>query len=160
MYKTKVEFNTNAGVIPAGKILNEKELKNYFSEEEIEKYKKDKYLLVIKVPDIVIDNSPSQKEKKGVEIKNINEMNDEEILEYAAELGISKDDADDAYNAIVEFDYKPLKAGPLKKYAQIIGANLENATKKDEYIEAINELLEGSKEPLPSGDKNSNESDV
>lgn len=145
MIKTKVEFTTSKGVIPVGTILDAKELKKHFTSEEIEKFKKDKYLEEIIVPNIENKFVESKTKNETVVIVNIDEMSYEQLQEYAQELGIdttSFEDSDEIFDAIIDFDYASLKVGPLKKYAQIIGANIEGKTLKDEYIAAISEVLE------------------
>ncbi|MFY9088954.1 hypothetical protein [Arcobacter aquimarinus] len=146
MTKTKVEFTTSKGVIPVGKILDEKELNTYFTTEEIEEFKKNKYLEEIIVPNIEVKSAEIKSKKaKTVVIVHIDAMNDQQLEEYAQELGIDTtifEDSDEVFNAITDFDYASLKVGPLKKYAQIIGANIEGKTGKDEYIAAIAEVLE------------------
>lgn len=146
MTKTKVEFTTSKGVIPVGRILDEKELNTYFTTEEIEEFKKNKYLEEIIVPNIEVKSAEIKSKKaKTVVVVNINEMSDEQLNEYAQELGIDTtafEDSDETYDAIIDFDYESLKVGPLKKYAQIVGANIEGKTGKDDYIAAIAEVLE------------------
>lgn len=145
MTKAKVEFTTAAGVVPAGSILSDKELKEHFSDDEIEDFKSSKYLEVINVPEIEILSTTSKKEEEGVEIKHIDEMEDSELEAYAQELGIdtsSHENSNETYNSIVEFDYSTLKVTPIKKFAQIIDVSLEGATKKDEYIAFLDKALE------------------
>ncbi|MFW2307562.1 hypothetical protein [Aliarcobacter butzleri] len=146
MTRTKVEFTTDKGVIPVGKILDEKELNTYFTTEEIEEFKKNKYLEEIIVPNIEVKSvEVKSKKAKTITILHINEMSDEQLEEYAQELGIDTtafEDSDEVYDAILGFDYASLKVGPLKKYAQIIGANIEGKTAKDDYIAAIVEILD------------------
>lgn len=151
MTKTKVEFTTDKGVIPVGKILDEKELNTYFTTEEIEEFKKNKYLEEIIVPNIEVKSvevksvEVKSKKAKTIAIVHINEMSDEQLEEYAQELGIDTtafEDSDEVYDAILGFDYASLKVGPLKKYAQIIGANIEGKTAKEDYIAAIVEILD------------------
>lgn len=144
MTKTRVEFTTSKGVIPVGTILDSKELKKHFTSEEIEKFKKDKYLEEIIVPNIENKSVESKTKNETVVIVNIDEMNYEQLQEYAQELGInttSFEDSDEIFDAIINFDYASLKVSPLKKYAQIIGANIEGKTGKDDYIAAIVEIL-------------------
>lgn len=144
MTRIKVEFTTNKGVIPVGTILDEKELKKHFTPKEIEQFKKDKYLEEITVPNIDINTTENKTKNEVVTIIHIDEMSDEQLQQYAQELGIditSLEDSDEVYNAITDFDYASLKVGPLKKFAQIVGANIEGKTIKDEYLAAIGEVL-------------------
>lgn len=149
MTRTKVEFRTSKSVIPAGTILDDKELKKHFSSKEIEDFKNDKYLEEIIIPNIDVkstskENKTTESKVDTVEIIHLDEMNDEQIQQYAQELGIditSLEDSDEVYNAITDFDYASLKVGPLKKFAQIVGANIEGKTLKDEYLVAISEVL-------------------
>ena len=145
MTKTRVEFTTSKGVIPVGTILDDKELKKHFSSKEIEQYKKDKYLEEIIIPNIEIKSTDNKSKNETVVIVHIDEMSDAQLQQYAQELGIdttSFEDSDEIFDAIIDFDYASLKVGALKKYAQIIGANIEGKTLKDEYIAAISEVLE------------------
>ncbi len=144
MHKTKVEFTTSKGVVPAGTILDDKELKKYFSSKEIEDFKNDKYLEEIIIPNIDIKSTVNKSNNETAVIVHIDEMSDEQLQQYAGELGIditSLEDSDEVYNAITDFDYASLKVGPLKKFAQIVGANIEGKTLKDEYLVAISEVL-------------------
>lgn len=144
MTKTKVEFTTSKGVIPVGTILDDKELKKHFSSKEIDQYKKDKYLEEIIIPNIDIKSTDNKSKNETVVIVHIDEMSDEQLQQYAGELGIDTStlkDSDEVYNAITDFDYASLKVGPLKKFAQIVGANIEGMTLKDEYLAAISEVL-------------------
>lgn len=144
MTKTKVEFTTSKGVIPVGTILDDKELKKHFSSKEIEQYKKDKYLEEIIIPNIDIKSTDNKSKNETVVIVHIDEMSDEQLQQYAGELGIDTsilEDSDEVYNAITDFDYASLKVGPLKKFAQIVGANIEGMSLKDEYLSAISEVL-------------------
>lgn len=144
MTKTKVEFTTSKGVIPVGTILDDKELKKHFNSKEIEQYKKDKYLEEIIIPNIDIKSTDNKSKNETVVIVHIDEMNDEQLQQYAGELGIDTstlEDSDEVYNAITDFDYASLKVGPLKKFAQIVGANIEGMALKDEYLSAISEVL-------------------
>lgn len=144
MTKTKVEFTTSKGVIPVGTILDDKELKKHFSSKEIEQYKKDKYLEEIIIPNIDIKSTDNKSKNETVVIVHIDEMSDEQLQQYARELGIDTsilEDSDEVYNAITDFDYASLKVGPLKKFAQIVGVNIEGMTLKDEYLAAISEVL-------------------
>lgn len=144
MHKTKVEFRTSKGVILAGTILDDKELKKHFSSKEIEDFKNDKYLEEIIIPNIDIKSTVNKSNNETAVIVHIDEMSDEQLQQYAEELGIditSLEDSDEVYNAITDFDYASLKVGPLKKFAQIVGANIENKTLKDEYLAAIGEVL-------------------
>lgn len=144
MTKTKVEFTTSKGVIPVGTILDDKELKKHFSSKEIEQYKKDKYLEEIIIPNIDIKSTDNKSKNETVVIVHIDEMSDEQLQQYAGELGIDTsilEDSDEVYNAITDFDYASLKVGPLKKFAQIVGVNIEGMTLKDEYLAAISEVL-------------------
>lgn len=144
MTKTKVEFTTSKGVIPVGTILDDKELKKHFSSKEIDQYKKDKYLEEIIIPNIDIKSTDNKSKNETVVIVHIDEMSDEQLQQYAGELGIDTstlEDSDEVYNAITDFDYASLKVGPLKKFAQIVGANIEGMTLKDEYLAAISEVL-------------------
>lgn len=144
MHKTKVEFTTSKGVITVGTILDDKELKKHFSSKEIEQYKKDKYLEEIIIPNIEIKSTDNKSKNETVVIVHIDEMSDEQLQQYAGELGIDTsilEDSDEVYNAITDFDYASLKVGPLKKFAQIVGAKIEGMTLKDEYLAAISEVL-------------------
>lgn len=150
MTKTKVEFTTSKGVIPVGTILDDKELKKHFSSKEIEQYKKDKYLEEIIIPNIDIKSTDNKSKNETVVIVHIDEMSDEQLQQYAGELGIDTsilEDSDEVYNAITDFDYASLKVGPLKKFAQIVGANIEGMTLKDEYLSAISEVLKTDDTP-------------
>lgn len=144
MTRTKVEFTTSKGVIPVGKILDDKELKKHFSFQEIKYFKVAKYLEEIIVPNIDIKSTDNKSKNEIVTIVHIDEMSDEQLQQYAGELEIditSLEDSDEVYNAITDFDYASLKVGPLKKFAQIVGANIEGMTLKDEYLAAISEVL-------------------
>lgn len=144
MHKTRVEFTTSKGVIPVGAILDDKELKKHFSSKEIEQYKKAKYLEEIIIPNIDIKSTDNKSKNETVVIVHIDEMSDEQLQQYAGELGIDTsilEDSDEVYNAITDFDYASLKVEPLKKFAQIVGANIKGMTLKDEYLAAISEVL-------------------
>ena len=111
---------------------------------DYKQFKKDKYLEEIIIPNIEIKSTDNKSKNETVVIVHIDEMSDAQLQQYAGELGIDTsilEDSDEVYNAITDFDYASLKVGPLKKFAQIVGANIEGKTIKDEYLAAIGEVL-------------------
>ncbi len=144
MTKVTVQLITALGIINAGTVLSEKDLSKYFKDDEIKQLKKDKFLVDIHIPDISTSLKTINNEI-SVELIHIDEMTDEQLTSYAKELGIdllTYEDVDEIYNAILDFDYSTLRVTPLKKYAQIIGVNLDGKTKKEECIKAIQDFLD------------------
>ncbi len=146
-HKTKVEFVLASAVIVANTIID---AKKYFTSDEIESYEKDGYLQKIEIP----IHKDLKKETKKVEIISLEEMTLENMLDYAAEIGLdvsNEEDEDLVFSEILGFDYEDLKSADLKKFALIIGANLEGMTKKEQYKEAI-EKIKTDYEPQESDD--------
>ncbi len=142
IYKSNVEITTDKGVISANETITD--IKKYFDdEEEIQSLVDAKYLKKIIMEEITSDEEKSTPAK--VVIVFLDDMSADEALAYAKEIGIDTatfETEDDAYEAILDFDYSTMDGKPLKKYAQVLNADIKGKTKKDEFSAAIKVVLD------------------